>query len=95
MNSGIIDYATMPKTLGSMFNLVQKGENLFNGLPEDIRREFNYSVKKFVSQFGTQSFNDIISKYVTPKTDTDPILDEPPKVPIVSHDSNDKKGDDK
>lgn len=66
VNSGIVDYATMPTTLGGMFNLVQKGENMFNGLPEEIRKEFNYSVKNFVSQFGTQSFNEILAKYATP-----------------------------
>ena len=100
INSGIIDYASMPKTLGSMFNLVQRGENLFSGLPEEIRREFNYSVKNFVSQFGTQSFNDIISKYVSPKVDPDSNIDKQPEVSIVSRETNKEKtnkekGDDK
>lgn len=70
VNSGIVDYATMPSTLGGMFNLVQKGENLFNGLPEEIRAEFNYSVKNFVSQFGTADFNAILSKYASPVAQT-------------------------
>lgn len=70
VNSGIVDYAAMPKTLGAMFNLVQKGENMFNGLPEEIRREFNYSVKNFVSQFGTQSFNEILAKYASSQAQT-------------------------
>jgi len=95
INSGIVDYATMPKTLGSMFNLVQRGENLFNGLPEEIRQEFNYSVKNFVSQFGTQSFNDIISKYVSPKISEDKPINEPPTVPIVSNKTDNVEGDDK
>lgn len=82
VNSGIVDYATMPTTLGGMFNLVQKGENMFNGLPEEIRKEFNYSVKNFVSQFGTQAFNDILVKYATPQAQTEPKVDEPPQVQI-------------
>lgn len=82
VNSGIVDYATMPTTLGGMFNLVQKGENMFNGLPEEIRKEFNYSVKNFVSQFGTQAFNDILAKYATPQAQTEPKVDEPPQVQI-------------
>ena len=36
LNSEIIDYSRMPTDLGSMFALVQKGENLFNGFPVDI-----------------------------------------------------------
>lgn len=67
MNSGIVDYTQMPATLGGMFNLVQKGENIFNGLPEAVRAEFNYSVKNFVSKFGTPEFSDIMNKYMTPK----------------------------
>lgn len=88
VNSGIVDYATMPTTLGGMFNLVQKGENMFNGLPEEIRKEFNYSVKNFVSQFGTLSFNDILAKYVTPQAQTEPEPNEPPKVQIVPEEPN-------
>lgn len=72
VNSGIVDYAAMPTTLGGMFNLVQKGENLFNGLPEEVRKEFNYSVKNFVSKFGSPEFNDVMTKYMTPQTQIDP-----------------------
>lgn len=98
VNSGIVDYATMPTTLGGMFNLVQKGENMFNGLPEEIRKEFNYSVKNFVSQFGTQAFNDILAKYATPQAQTEPKVDEPPKVQIEPQEpkkaTNKKEGKD-
>ena len=72
MNSGIVDYTQMPTTLGGMFNLVQKGENMFNGLPEAVRAEFNYSVKNFVSKFGTPEFSDIMNKYFTPKPEPTP-----------------------
>ena len=75
MNSGIVDYTQMPDTLGGMYNLVRKADNLFSGLPATVRAEFNNSVKVFVSKFGTPEFNDIISKYVTPsvsKVSTEP-----------------------
>lgn len=77
LNSEIVDYSTMPTDLGSMFALVQKGENLFNGLPESIRAEFNYSVKNFVKAFGTPEFADIINKYVNPATEpvTEPVTE--------------------
>ena len=67
MNSGIIDYSSMPNSIGGLFNLVKQGENLFNGLPEEVRAEFNYSVKNFVSKFGTQDFIDVMNKFaITP-----------------------------
>ena len=97
VNSGIVDYATMPTTLGGMFNLVQKGENLFNGLPEEIRAEFNYSVKNFVSQFGTADFNAILAKYASPEAQTANIganVSDDKKQPLESkNDPKTKKGD--
>lgn len=97
VNSGIVDYATMPTTLGGMFNLVQKGENLFNGLPEEIRAEFNYSVKNFVSQFGTADFNAILSKYASPQAQTEQSGDKVPDIPKEpsgpKNESKTKKGD--
>lgn len=67
INSGITDYSQMPNTIGGLFNLVKQGENLFNGLPEEVRAEFNYSVKNFVSKFGTQDFIDVMNKFaITP-----------------------------
>lgn len=83
MNSELVDYTQMPDTLGGMFNLVQKGENMFNGLPEFVRAEFNYSVKNFVSKFGTLEFNDIMNKYMTPKPESTP---EPTPEPIPKGD---------
>lgn len=63
LNSPITDVSKMPTSLGGLYNLMREGDNLFNGLPEPIRAEFNYSVKNFVDSFGTARFNDIISKY--------------------------------
>lgn len=96
VNSGIVDYAAMPTTLGGMFNLVQKGENLFNGLPEEVRKEFNYSVKNFVSKFGTPEFNDVMSKYMSPQTQTETTGDNipnEPKEPIQGKNEPKSKGD--
>lgn len=90
-NSGIVDYTQMPDTLGGMYNLVRKADNLFNGLPATIRAEFNNSVKVFVSKFGTPEFNDIISKHLIPSASksvsaesTEPIEPTEPTEPIES-----------
>lgn len=80
LNTDIVDYSTMPTDLGSMFVLIQQGENLFNGLPEAVRAEFNYSVKNFVKAFGTPHFNDIMNKYVNPVTEPAP---EPAPEPVT------------
>lgn len=64
MNVGLVDIAAMPTSYGGMFNLVKKGENFFNGLPEEIRSKFNYSVKKFCSSFGSDDFNNIFAQYI-------------------------------
>ena len=96
VNSGIVDYAGMPTTLGGMFNLVQKGENLFNGLPEEVRKEFNYSVKNFVSKFGSPEFNDVMSKYMSPQTQietTDDNIPNEPKEPTHGKNEPKSKGD--
>lgn len=63
LNSPLVDISSMPKSLGELYNLIREGDNLFNGLPEMIRSEFNYSVKNFVSSFGTQRFADVLNKY--------------------------------
>lgn len=78
LNSPISDYSVLPKTLGGMFNLVREGENIFNGLPREVRAEFNNSVKVFASQFGTPQFFEIMQKYSpTPQVDPQPLVDDP------------------
>lgn len=73
INSGITDFSHMPNSIGGLFNLVKQGENLFNGLPEEVRAEFNYSVKNFVSKFGTQDFIDVMNKFaITPTVNIEP-----------------------
>lgn len=80
VNSGITDFSNSPTTLGGLFNLVKQGENMFNGLPENIRAEFNYSVKNFVQSFGTPHFNEIINKYYTPPTEPTTNVDNQPTI---------------
>ena len=45
-DAGIIDLSHAPKSLGEMHNICMNGEHLFKGLPNDIRKEFNFSVEK-------------------------------------------------
>ena len=59
--SEICDITQMPKTAGEMLNLSKKGNEIFSGLPDEIRKEFNYSSDKFIRSFGTQEFADKIN----------------------------------
>lgn len=61
--SGLLDYTTMPKTVGEMFNLVRQVDTIFDGLPSDFRSEFNNNSKVFCNKFGSVEFNDILNRY--------------------------------
>ncbi|ALS03531.1 VP5 [Gokushovirus WZ-2015a] len=56
LKSSVINMATMPKNPGEMLNMMKEAENLFNGLPVDLREAFNFSPEKFFSEIGTKSF---------------------------------------
>lgn len=58
LDSNIIDLTSLPTNLGEMHRLCVEGENYFNGLPIDIREQFNFSSHKFISEFGTPEFNE-------------------------------------
>lgn len=60
-SSDICDVCSMPKTAGEMLNLSKKGNELFSGLPDEIRKEFNYSSDMFIRSFGTKEFADKIN----------------------------------
>lgn len=92
MNTDLVDYSSMPNSIGGLFNLVKQGENFFNGLPEDVRAEFNYSVKNFVSKFGSQEFSDILAKYMTPPQD--PVNPTEPVEPTEPIEPTEPEGDD-
>lgn len=58
--SGIIDLTCAPKNIGDMLNVCNTGRLMFDGLPLEVRREFNFSAENFIKQFGTKEFNDCL-----------------------------------
>lgn len=50
------DFSEMPKTYAEMFQRVVDAENLFNGLPANIKEQFNNNLSEFLSQFGSEKF---------------------------------------
>lgn len=59
-NLGVSDFTQLPKSYADILNLQKKATNVFNGLDEDIRKEFNYNPTAFVNSFATPQFNEIM-----------------------------------
>ncbi len=57
------DATMFPKSYAEMYQRVVDGESFFNGLPVEIRKEFNFNPVEFFSQLGTDSFNTIMSQF--------------------------------
>lgn len=57
-NYGIFDITDMPNSKGELFTLLHNSQNLFNGLPSEIKQHFNNNSKYFFSQIGKGDFND-------------------------------------
>lgn len=50
------DFTSAPKTPAELFNVVNRGEVLFNELPVTVRSAFGHSLYNFVNSFGTDDF---------------------------------------
>lgn len=48
IDSSYFDVSSMPRNGGELLNMVKRSENLFAGLPEDVRACFNYSSDLFI-----------------------------------------------
>ena len=74
-DAGLVDLSHAPKSLGEMHNICMQGEHLFNGLPVEIRKEFNFSVQKFVGAIGTKEFDTVLQKFAPVQTYEEPIVE--------------------
>lgn len=63
------DFSEMPKTYAEMFQRVVDAENLFNGLPPEVRSQFNNNLSEFLSSFGTEKFKNAFGVNDQPKAD--------------------------
>lgn len=48
IDSSYFDVSSMPRNGGELLNMVKRSENLFAGLPEEVRACFNYSSDLFI-----------------------------------------------
>lgn len=71
------DFTQMPKTYAELAQRVIDAENIFNHLPIETRREFNFSPSEFFSSIGTDKWNSIFAE---PKPDIQPLEQVTPVV---------------
>lgn len=50
------DFVEMPKTYAEMFQRMLDAEAIFNGLPTNIKEQFNNNLSEFLASFGTEKF---------------------------------------
>ena len=58
-----VDATNMPKTLMEAQNIVLKAKQEFERLPLEVRKEFDNSAEKYVSEMGTKEFTEKMSPY--------------------------------
>lgn len=63
-NTFINDFVGVPTTYGDALKLQASAENMFNGLPDEIRKEYNYSSYAFARDIGSEHFINFFSQNV-------------------------------
>lgn len=58
-----VDTTTMPQNLMEAQNIVIKAKSEFEKLPLEVRKEFDYSAEKYVSEMGTKEFLEKLAPY--------------------------------
>lgn len=58
-----IDASNMPKNLMEAQNVVLKAKQEFEKLPLEVRKEFDMSAEKYISEMGTKEFMEKMSPY--------------------------------
>lgn len=58
-----VDTTNMPKTLMEAQNIVLKAKQEFERMPLEVRKEFDNSAEKYISEMGTKEFNEKMSPY--------------------------------
>lgn len=72
------DFTGAPTSLADMFNRVKAGEEVFNSLPAEVKKEFNNSFTEFAVATGQKDFFERLSKFGSQSAPSDsPTPDEP------------------
>lgn len=81
------DFTQFPKSYAEMLQLVQSGEDVFAGLPLDVRNKFDNDVSKWFASIGSDDWrlamnipNPVPTVDVQPAVDAKPAVDVKPAV---------------
>lgn len=58
-----VDATNMPKNLMEAQNIVIKAKQEFEKMPLEVRKEFDNSAEKYISEMGTKEFNEKMAPY--------------------------------
>lgn len=70
-----MDVTDFPKSYAEMYQLVIDAKNNFEQLPLEVRDAFGHSPEAYFASFGTDDFNNIMSRFYG-NSDTTTVLDE-------------------
>lgn len=70
------DFTIMPKTYAELYSRLQECENIFNSLPVDIKKDFDFSASKFWSEYGNDHFNEVFKKLFVDKEGVKEVVKE-------------------
>lgn len=62
-----MDIAEFPQTYAEMQQLMINAENEFNMLPKEIKQEFNYNVKEYFAELGSEKWNNVMNPKIVDK----------------------------
>lgn len=64
MPTKFMDVTDMPDTLAGAYAMVKDAENFFERMPVDIKEKYNNNFVEFISDLGSDKFNDNVSKFL-------------------------------
>lgn len=64
MPTQFMDVTDMPDNLAGAYAMVKDAENFFDRMPVDIKEKYNNNFIEFISDLGSDKFNDNVSKFL-------------------------------
>lgn len=77
-----LDVTDFPKSYAEMYQLVIDAKNNFEQLPLEVRDAFGHSPEAYFASFGTDGFNDIMSKFYGSKSDSADVVPSAPSIAV-------------
>lgn len=62
-----LDIANAPKNLAEMYSFIRNCQTFFDGLPLEVRKEYDFNAAKFVEDIGSEKFVKLMSPAPAPE----------------------------